>query len=633
MTAAAPPPALSREGLARRRALYARAAAGAALAIAAAAALALHAASRVAPAHALWAWLALEVAFVFVWVDKLHRFSAQPPEQQPSGHDGVAVALRFKGLRKYFAFSDRYLKLWFRDADKSLIRRGNVLELLSYGFWYSTADQVTARGDMPFLDSLLSLLQSETGIQLEEGYTPGLRYMSHLWDALPASYRPLVFYAFTESLGALTRAMLWAAGFRRHDVCGRGYYTLEAAPWSGPASAGGQRGAPVLFLHGVGGGVLPYLGVIFNFAASGRAIIAPEYRHCSMRLTDDIPTVEDLAHAAHTFMAAMGHERAHIVGHSYGSLVASRLVQLHPDAAASLTLLDPVCFGMFMPPLLYNFLYARPCSGSLLQDLGMYLVSRELHMTATFCRRFMWSDYNLWPEHLPANLLVMLSGQDLLSQADDILAWLTAETRARVLFDPEARHGCLLMRPDRQARVLAEWLDMAAGADARAAAGAPAPALRRGGARRSSLGGVAPRRASVSFKLEAQVLPLPRALTSDSASTSSDSEAEARDAAAAAAAARQAARPRSAGAAAAPGGAAREQLLPAAAAAAAAALAGRKGQLGDSASIDLGALAFARGYAGLGDGAAAALPAGLAPGGARRHGLARRRGAAHFEGW
>ncbi|GBF97467.1 hypothetical protein Rsub_10390 [Raphidocelis subcapitata] len=90
---------------------------------------------------------------------------------------------------------------------------------------------------------------------------------------------------------------------------------------------------------------------------------------------------------------------------------------------------------------------------------------------------------------------------------------------------------------------------------------------------------------------------------------------------------------RSAGAAAAPGGAAREQLLPAAAAAAAAALAGRKGQLGDSASIDLGALAFARGYAGLGDGAAAALPAGLAPGGARRHGLARRRGAAHFEGW
>lgn len=110
----APPPALSPEGLARRRALYARAAAGAAVAVVAAVALALHAASRTAPAHALWAWLALEVAFVFVWVDKLHRFSAQPQDHKPRAHDGAAVALRFKGLRKYFAFSDRYLKLWFR---------------------------------------------------------------------------------------------------------------------------------------------------------------------------------------------------------------------------------------------------------------------------------------------------------------------------------------------------------------------------------------------------------------------------------------------------------------------------------------------------------------------------------------
>lgn len=283
--------------------------------------------------------------------------------------------------------------------------------------------------------------------QPQEGYTAGLRFMSHLWDELPASYRPLAFYAFTESLGVLTRAALWvrtaraagalwefwrapraaactrrppppapcalpgpsrpqgqtkrrpnplpaeplqAAGFRRHDVCGRVFYTLDAAPWLSPAAGDVPREAPVLFLHGVGGGLLPYLGVIFDFAASGgsearraarrcppallctrshfnarperrlrapritgrrgakpsrqqapkpmppktipgcggasnqkptqpplprplpppgRAVIAPEYRHCSMRLCDDIPTVEDLAHSAHTFMAALGHER------------------------------------------------------------------------------------------------------------------------------------------------------------------------------------------------------------------------------------------------------------------------------------------------------------------------------------
>jgi pimeloyl-ACP methyl ester carboxylesterase len=34
------------------------------------------------------------------------------------------------------------------------------------------------------------------------------------------------------------------------------------------------------------------------------------------------------------------------MGHSFGSLVSSRLVQLHPKTAVSLTLLDPVCFAM-----------------------------------------------------------------------------------------------------------------------------------------------------------------------------------------------------------------------------------------------------------------------------------------------
>jgi len=38
--------------------------------------------------------------------------------------------------------------------------------------------------------------------------------MAHLWDPLPASYRPLIFYAITEALDYLTRAMLWVSVLR-----------------------------------------------------------------------------------------------------------------------------------------------------------------------------------------------------------------------------------------------------------------------------------------------------------------------------------------------------------------------------------------------------------------------------------
>jgi hypothetical protein len=198
-----------------------------------------------------------------------------------------------------------------------------VLELLSYGFWYQSVEEVTARGDMPFLESFVKQLTEEAKMDVkvrrrrlvfgaaalrgrlargraaraaraaqadcshtkgtrthlharhtqltrpkpaspismnpQEGYNPDLKFMSHLWDALPASYRPLTFYAITESMDCLTRAMLWAAGLRRHDVCGHVYYTLD----------GDAKLQPVLLMHGVGAGVLPYFGLIFKFAATG----------------------------------------------------------------------------------------------------------------------------------------------------------------------------------------------------------------------------------------------------------------------------------------------------------------------------------------------------------------------------
>lgn len=57
------------------------------------------------------------------------------------------------------------------------------------------------------------------------------------------------------------------------------------------------------------------------------------------------------------------------MGHSYGTFVGSRLVQQHRDRVHTLCLIDPVCFGMFMPHLLHNFIVSRgsqlrraPCS-------------------------------------------------------------------------------------------------------------------------------------------------------------------------------------------------------------------------------------------------------------------------------
>lgn len=46
----------------------------------------------------------------------------------------------------------------------------------------------------------------------------------------------------------------------------------------------------MVFLHGVGAGLLPYIHVLLRLTALGQPIMAVEYKHLSMRWTDFIPT-------------------------------------------------------------------------------------------------------------------------------------------------------------------------------------------------------------------------------------------------------------------------------------------------------------------------------------------------------
>jgi hypothetical protein len=62
----------------------------------------------------------------------------------------------------------------------------------------------------------------------------------------------------------------------------------------------------------------------------------------------------------------------------------------------------------------------------------MWVVSKDLHLAATFARRFYWSELNLWPEDLPAGSAVLLSGGDALVAADDVARMLRSGGHDRV---------------------------------------------------------------------------------------------------------------------------------------------------------------------------------------------------------
>ncbi|GLC43385.1 hypothetical protein PLESTF_000427800 [Pleodorina starrii] len=444
-------------------------------------------------------WVTAEVAFLFWWFAIYRRLNAQPVPHRPPAHNNPRdVFDRFirdqKALSRYINIMDMISK-WHWDVPISQLTRGNVADLLCYGFYYRSPQQLADEGLGHLPDQLVSELEAAWGVTFSAGPYVPRRLMTHLWEPVRCFPRPLAFYAGVEVLIALKHVMLQAAGFRAHMHQGLRYYTYGLpAPASSSSSAtppshhnpspssqspasvadaatpSAAAAAPILFLHGVGLGLLPYLNFLLRLSSLGRPVLAVEVRHLSMRACTEVPEEDEVVAAIAGAMAAHGVRHVHAVAHSYGTFMASRLVHLHRPAVASLTLVDPVCFVMFSGKLIHNFVYRNPLQGA---SAITWFIARDLAHAVSVSRRFYWSLLNLWPDQLPDHTLVSLSAQDELVPVQEVLTMLQERPSTRVLLHDAHRHADFIKDLPWQATMVQHVAELIQQASAAAAAAAP----------------------------------------------------------------------------------------------------------------------------------------------------------------
>ena len=157
----------------------------------------------------------------------------------------------------------------------------------------------------------------------------------------------MCFYLGIEVIYAAKHLLMLGSGFKAHSHRGYTYYThgMEKKPSANKEDLSPSK-APILFLHGVGLGLLPYITFVQRLAASGHPVLAVESCHLGMRWVHEVPTEDEVVDVLVEIMDRIGIESAAVVGHSYGTFMASRLVQRLPHRVKSLALLDPVCFLM-----------------------------------------------------------------------------------------------------------------------------------------------------------------------------------------------------------------------------------------------------------------------------------------------
>jgi len=109
----------------------------------------------------------------------------------------------------------------------------------------------------------------------------------------------------------------------------------------------GGTGEPVLFLHAAGGAGtwLPFHGLL---ASSGFEVIAPD--HPGFGKSDEFPeaeAIDDLVFHYLDVLDALGLDRPHVVGGSFGGWIAAELAVYAPHRIGSLTLLSAA--GLRLP--------------------------------------------------------------------------------------------------------------------------------------------------------------------------------------------------------------------------------------------------------------------------------------------
>ncbi|WIA32423.1 hypothetical protein OEZ86_003246 [Tetradesmus obliquus] len=344
-------------------------------------------------------------------------------------------------------FLQQYLSTWFRGAKPEEIKRGNMEELFAYGFFYRTRAELAALGLGHLPSEMVSEFEGVFTMKFPPGYSSNLKFMSHLWDDLRVSWRPLGFYVVMEALAAAAAAALWAMGFKKRQLGELHYYTRGID--DGSSSSSKQQ--PIVFIHGVAG-LLLYLPLLGRLLSCKAPLLLLDMKHVSLRISPSIPTVDELATSLAAALKLHKLPPALVVAHSYGTLVAGRLLRLQRSAVARVLFVDPVCFGMFMPRLLHGFIYAplrlhadRPLHSAF--NLLLWLVSKDIHLAATFARKFYWTDLNLWPEDLPEGSSVVLSGADALVSAADIHKML-ANSGVQVAYKPDLIHGGFMLDHD-----------------------------------------------------------------------------------------------------------------------------------------------------------------------------------------
>lgn len=377
--------------------------------------------------------------------------------------------------------------LWFFGLKEEHITRADMREWISWALCGRHANEIqdaesqSEAGRLAHLvETGLSLVEARRGERFPECSVLSSteqkdhRMMLISLDPVRVESRPLVYYLLIKAMNVVLLQYLKIAYGVEVLKCGRIHYLYYNPPtWSRSEADAGKQSLPLVFIHGLGVGLLQYAWLLFKILGPAskpynRPFIAPIQPWITHELfSSEFLTPWDAIEASETIRAIVRRHdftRINVLSHSKGTVAHAWIIKRLGDAVVRSCFVDPVCFELWAPHLCYRFLYKQPETWI---EYGLrYFVARELGIAYTLLRHFEWSENVLLPNvempkaNDPAATRFYIAGADSVFDAPHVRDYLQRNGITKsVHFYEDQPHGALIMAPNPCTPNYISWLD------------------------------------------------------------------------------------------------------------------------------------------------------------------------------
>ncbi|KAJ6500717.1 hypothetical protein C8R45DRAFT_78955 [Mycena sanguinolenta] len=422
--------------------------------------LACAATGRILVSPVLLALAACEASFYAIFFFRWRKFNKTTPPLPPR--------LTRSQRRDLFNRSaahitpDHFLG-WFLPP-KSDIKRENVEEWILWAMFASTPEHASPEWDEEIEEYIL-IAEKSLGRKLEPGRVPDVQSLRLSFDPIQALHRPLIWYIVIAIVNALSSVMLLSLGFKHYAPRHPHFRTFPPRPllylfskpgvtphfpyWYRPPRASAESKNPILFLHGIGIGLFPYVPMLRQLlrADPTRSLVLVEFLPVSFRMTGPMPPRRTILDAVNNILEDLNISKVTLAAQSYGTFIAGHIVCPPADAAstddpaltlnrkvAALVLIDPIPFLLHLPTVAHNFLYRDPGKWRANEWQLWYFASRDADVARVLGRCFFWEEGCIWREDLQRfsaegdrRVSVVLGGGDQIVPSAAVRDYLTAD--------------------------------------------------------------------------------------------------------------------------------------------------------------------------------------------------------------